>query len=137
MTVERGQHVVVSVIGANHGMRTDAASTALSHLTFGHGIHRCLGAPLARIQLASALRGLLDRFPFLALADDPAVLKWKTDPRRGACTNCVSSGNRTGPKTNMATSIADIVCETIFRRGGATLYRIRLERRAKPLVLPV
>jgi cytochrome P450 len=77
-TVERGQPVVVSVIGANHSMRTDAASAALSHLTFGHGIHRCIGAPLARIQLASALRGLFGRFPCLALADDPAALKWKS-----------------------------------------------------------
>jgi cytochrome P450 len=76
--VERGQPVVVSVIGANHGMRTDAASAAVSHLTFGHGIHRCIGAPLARVQLASALRGLLERFPRLALADDPAALEWKS-----------------------------------------------------------
>ena len=76
--VERGQPVVVSVIGANHSMRTAAASTAVSHLTFGHGIHRCIGAPLARIQLASALRGLLERFPRLALADDPAALDWKS-----------------------------------------------------------
>ena len=77
-TVERGQPVVVSVIGANQHMGTDTASTALSHLTFGHGIHRCIGAPLARIQLASALRGLLDRFPRLALAEDPAALTWKS-----------------------------------------------------------
>lgn len=77
-TVEPGQPVVVSVIGANRNVRTDAASTAGSHLTFGHGIHRCIGAPLARIQLASALRSLLTRFPLLALADDPAALEWKS-----------------------------------------------------------
>jgi cytochrome P450 len=77
-TVERGQPVVVSVIGANHSRRTDATPAAAGHLTFGHGIHRCIGAPLARIQLASALRGLLGRFPFLALADDPAALAWKS-----------------------------------------------------------
>ena len=76
--VERGQPVVVSVIGANHHMSADTASSAVSHLTFGHGIHRCIGAPLARIQLASALRGLLDRLPLLALAEDPAALEWKS-----------------------------------------------------------
>jgi len=77
-TIEPGQPVVVSVIGANRSVRTDTAPITVSHLTFGHGIHRCIGAPLARIQLASALRGLLTRFPLLALADDPAALEWKS-----------------------------------------------------------
>lgn len=37
-------------------------------LAFGHGVHRCLGAPLARIEAGVALAGLFDRFPELALA---------------------------------------------------------------------
>jgi len=46
------------------------------HLAFGHGIHYCLGAPLARLQVSIALRRLLDRFPDLALAR-PADLQWR------------------------------------------------------------
>lgn len=40
-------------------------------LSFGGGIHRCLGAPLARVEAAEFLTGLLTRFPKLRLADDP------------------------------------------------------------------
>ncbi|MER6356397.1 cytochrome P450 [Streptomyces sp. NPDC001634] len=41
------------------------------HLAFGHGIHYCLGAPLARLEARTALRTLLDRCPDLALDGPP------------------------------------------------------------------
>jgi len=44
------------------------------HLGFGFGLHFCLGAPLARLEVASAVGRLLARFPGLALADEP--LDW-------------------------------------------------------------
>ncbi|WP_433887521.1 cytochrome P450 family protein [Streptomyces sp. CA-111067] len=44
------------------------------HLAFGHGLHYCLGAPLARLEARIALRGLLERFPGLALDADPGTL---------------------------------------------------------------
>jgi cytochrome P450 len=39
-----------------------------THLSFGHGVHRCLGAPLARLEAGIALPALFDRFPELTLA---------------------------------------------------------------------
>ncbi|WP_306856074.1 cytochrome P450 [Amycolatopsis roodepoortensis] len=39
------------------------------HVAFGHGAHHCLGAPLARTELRTALPALLRRFPGLAMAD--------------------------------------------------------------------
>lgn len=44
-------------------------------LSFGHGVHNCVGAPLARRQLEIALRVLADRFPVLHRADVPAPYK--------------------------------------------------------------
>lgn len=41
-----------------------------SHVAFGHGIHHCLGAPLARLEGRVALGMLFDRFPELKLASD-------------------------------------------------------------------
>ncbi|MFJ2633061.1 cytochrome P450 [Streptomyces sp. NPDC087422] len=57
--------------------RFDIRRDARGHIAFGHGIHYCLGAPLARLEARIALRGLLDRFPALALDADPAGLQWR------------------------------------------------------------
>jgi hypothetical protein len=47
------------------------------HLGYGHGLHYCLGAPLARLEGRTALATLLRRLPDLRLAADPAELRWR------------------------------------------------------------
>lgn len=53
----------------------DAARGADDHLAFGVGVHRCIGAPLARMEAMTALPALFDRFPGLALAADADELR--------------------------------------------------------------
>jgi cytochrome P450 len=57
--------------------RLDVGRDAAGHVSFGHGIHYCLGAPLARLEGEIAFGALLSRFPSLSLAADPASLRWR------------------------------------------------------------
>lgn len=53
--------------------RFDASRSPNPHVAFGAGIHACVGAPLARLELRTALRVLFERLPTLRLAAAPAV----------------------------------------------------------------
>ncbi|MFJ1747668.1 cytochrome P450 [Streptomyces sp. NPDC088116] len=57
--------------------RLDLSRDATGHLAFGHGIHRCLGAPLAKAEAEIALRAILTRFPALRLAVPSDQLQWR------------------------------------------------------------
>lgn len=57
--------------------RLDLARAPNRHLAFGHGVHYCLGAPLARLEGQIALTALLHRCPTLRLAAPPASLRWR------------------------------------------------------------
>lgn len=46
------------------------------HLAFGHGVHYCIGAPLARMEGQVGIGRLLERFPNLSLAVPPEELRW-------------------------------------------------------------
>jgi cytochrome P450 len=48
----------------------DITRGAPGHIAFGHGVHHCLGAPLARMEMRIAFPALLRRFPNLTLADE-------------------------------------------------------------------
>lgn len=80
--VRAGEPVLVAVGAANRDAhrfsapgRLDFGRQGNQHLGFGHGVHHCLGAPLARLELQEALRALILRFPGLHLAGD---IGWKT-----------------------------------------------------------
>ncbi|MEU5238082.1 cytochrome P450 [Streptomyces lydicus] len=80
--VRAGTPVLVAVGAANRdALRFDAPGTldiarsGNQHLGFGHGVHHCLGAPLARLELQEALGALLTRFPKLHVAGD---VEWKS-----------------------------------------------------------
>ena len=73
--VRRGDDIVLLIGGANRDPerfadpeRFDVGRTGIGHLSFGRGIHHCLGAPLARIQGRIALEVLLERFASIRLA---------------------------------------------------------------------
>jgi cytochrome P450 len=73
----------VSPAGANrnparyrHPEAFDICRTDGGHLALGHGIHHCLGAPLARLEGRVALGALIDRFPRLRLAVPAEELAW-------------------------------------------------------------
>lgn len=55
----------------------DLSRTDNQHLGYGHGIHYCLGAPLARLEGQTALATLLTRLPDLELAVPPEELRWR------------------------------------------------------------
>ncbi len=56
----------------------DIARGAPGHLAFGHGVHHCLGAPLARMEMRIAFPALLRRFPNLVLAEDFADVQFRS-----------------------------------------------------------
>jgi cytochrome P450 len=77
-SVHAGDVVVVSLSGANRdpALADDIDCVVpgrppISHLAFGHGIHRCVGAELARTELRVAFPALVRRFPTMRLAPAP------------------------------------------------------------------
>lgn len=72
--IPANEFVMVSLLSANrdadqfqHPDQLDVTRTPTPHLAFGHGIHHCLGAPLARLEGRIALERLLARFPRMEL----------------------------------------------------------------------
>jgi len=84
VTVPAGEILMVSLVAANRDPekyenpdQLDVTRSAQGHVAFGHGIHFCLGAPLARLEFDVALTQLLARFPNLELAAEPETLVWR------------------------------------------------------------
>lgn len=84
VTVPADEFVFVGIASVNRDPeqfaepdRLDVGRGTTGHLAFGHGIHHCVGAPLARVEGEVAFERLLARFPYLSLAADPGELTWQ------------------------------------------------------------
>lgn len=82
--IKEGDAVGVSLLAANRDPRLgeglddfDPTREPTRHLSFGWGMHRCVGAELARMELRTALRMLAERFPDLAMAADISDLEFR------------------------------------------------------------
>ncbi|KOV90674.1 MULTISPECIES: cytochrome P450 [unclassified Streptomyces] len=78
MTIPRGSEIAMLFGSANHdpAVFTDPARLDLTreenpHISFSAGIHYCIGAPLARMELAASMTALLRQAPTLTLAEEP------------------------------------------------------------------
>jgi cytochrome P450 len=76
--------------------RFDIGRPNKEHLAFGHGIHYCVGAPLARLEAEIALPALFARFPDLALSVQPSELQ--------PVGSFISNGHRALPATLHSTA---------------------------------
>ena len=81
--IPRGDMVMLAIAAADRDPRRfsdpdrlDVGAVDPGHLAFGHGIHYCLGAPLARLEGQVAFTALLTRLPGLALAAREDELRW-------------------------------------------------------------
>ena len=87
--IETGDRVLLSFPAANRDPdvfpepeTVQLDRTPNRHVAFGYGQHRCLGAPLARLELQESLRELVKRFPDFRLAD-PRAVTWSGGQVRG------------------------------------------------------
>jgi cytochrome P450 len=84
--IKAGEGVIVSVEAANrdpgvfedpHRLRFDRG--ARHHLSFGYGVHQCLGQALARVELQVAIERTIRRFPTLRVAEGAGRIEFAHD----------------------------------------------------------
>lgn len=87
MRLKKGDRVMVMLAAANmdpavHDQpeRLDLERKPNRHMSFGTGIHFCLGHQLARIEATCALEALFTRWPRLSLAVDASEIRWRKRP---------------------------------------------------------
>jgi cytochrome P450 len=85
--LKKGDRIMVMLAAANmdpaehdHPERLDLQRKPNRHISFGTGIHFCLGHQLARIEVACAVEALLTRWPRLGLAVEPPQIHWRRRP---------------------------------------------------------
>ena len=87
VSLKKGERVMAMIVAANLDSeanecpdRLDLARRPNRHLSFGTGIHFCLGHQLARIEAICALQALFTRWPTLQLAVTPSQIRWRRRP---------------------------------------------------------
>src|SRR4051794_4201737 len=82
--IKAGDRVYIAPAAANRDPekfpdpdRVDITRSPNPHIAFGKGIHACIGAQLARLEMRLALGAAVERLPNLRLADPDAPLKWR------------------------------------------------------------
>jgi cytochrome P450 PksS len=85
--LKKGDQVMAMIVAANADPQASPLPETLDlerkpnrHLSFGTGIHFCLGHQLARIEAVTALEALFTRHPKLRLAVDPGEIRWRRRP---------------------------------------------------------
>jgi cytochrome P450 PksS len=85
--LKKGDKIMAMIVAANLDPQANAQPEQLDlerrpnrHISFGTGIHFCLGHQLARIEAANALQALFTRWPKLKLAVDPSEIRWHRRP---------------------------------------------------------
>jgi cytochrome P450 len=85
--LKRGDRIMALIVAANFDPAANAHPEKLElerrpnkHLSFGTGIHFCLGHQLARIEAICGLRALFTRYPKLRLAVAPSEIRWRRRP---------------------------------------------------------
>jgi cytochrome P450 len=116
LTLRPGQILMLSIAGANrdpavnaHPDTFDITREKVVHVSFGYGIHLCLGMSLARLEAKIVFRKLFERFPFLEFAE--AGPNWGSHAMfRGLETLVVATGPDTSnqPRGSAGTGIAAI-----------------------------
>ncbi|MGA5131417.1 cytochrome P450 family protein [Streptomyces olivoreticuli] len=97
--IAKGEPILASYAAANRDPKLygpsaddfDITRTTKDHLSFGHGVHHCLGAQLARLEATIALPAIFHRFPDMRLAADPSAL--------GTVASFISNGHKRLPVT--------------------------------------
>ncbi len=79
--IAKGESVLLSYVSANRDeevftdpFRFDVGRDPNKHLSFGHGVHFCLGAALARLEMNSFFSELIPRIKSIEMADDPQLI---------------------------------------------------------------
>jgi cytochrome P450 len=87
VSLKKGDRIMAMIVAANldpaadeNPERLDLERRPNRHLSFGTGIHFCLGHQLARIEAACALQALFTRWPKLELAVAPDQIRWLRRP---------------------------------------------------------
>jgi cytochrome P450 PksS len=83
-TIPAGEFILISSAAANRDPlryddpdRFDIHRDATGHLGFSHGVHRCLGAGLGKLEVTVALEALLSGFPEISLAVAAEEIRWR------------------------------------------------------------